>query len=128
MPEVIYSQSAVMVKEKIVETPSQKENYLNELVGQGEWDSLEEAQAFHTKSPEGQIQLITKAMDVRLGQLVKHQILLLNGDETQRAAAMGVTQRINELKSAKAEMLTDFYSGYRRSIGKTAGQKVEFDK
>jgi len=93
----------------------------------GEWELLFKNPAFINRSPEGQIQALTKAIDQRIRSLEKSLSYLLNRGPKQRASTMNIPQHLGRLRNLRDEMLEQFYLNGQIAIPEEAkSQKIDF--
>ena len=104
-------------------TPEEELKY---LVERGDWELVLTSPAFGKRSPEAGAQLIREAIDIRINQLGKTLNDLVNRGAEYHAAAMGVLQRIKEIRWIRDDVLKKIYEQYPRSISDRVGEKIEF--
>ena len=119
-------EQVVIVRKKTVIQSFTPEEELNYLVNRGDWELVLSSLALQQRSPESQVQLITETIDRRIHQLGKTLNYLVNRGANYHAAAMGVLQRIKELRDIRDELLRKIYEQYPRSISDKASPRMEF--
>ena len=84
------------------------------------------SEAFSERSPEGQAQLITSAVNNRIEQLGETLNYLVNRGPDHHAAAVGVLGRKKELEKIRDDILKKIYEQYPRALSDKAGVKIDF--
>jgi hypothetical protein len=79
----------------------------------GEWDNLDDLDAFRARTPEGRLMARTEALDCRVRQLEQRLPMLLN--QHLHDAYIQVLKKIRALRKTKAALFYLFY--------KKAGQR-----
>ena len=117
----------VVLKKKTTIKAFTPEEELDYLVARGDWELVVTSQAFLKRSPEGQVQILRKAIDNRIKQLEETLNYLINLGPEERAAAMGVLARMQDLRKRRNGFLKRFYeqAGQRR-LPKKGGIKIDF--
>lgn len=93
--------------------PSSPEKELRARIESGEWDNLDDLEAFRVRTPEGQLMARTEAIDFRIHQLEQKMPMLLN--QYLHDAYIQVLKKIYALRKTKAGLFYSFY--------KTSGQR-----
>lgn len=114
------------VEQQVSHSMAESEEYLSNLVKQGEWELLQLSPAFALRPLESQVLVVSQAIDSRIRHLQQIQPALVNKGPEERAGAMGVVHKINELRSIKTEMLNRYFRSLQRVLPRTSGTKVEF--
>lgn len=104
-------------------TPEEELKY---LVERGDWELVLSSEAFKKRSPEGQAQVVSTALDNRIAQLGKTVNLLVNRGPDYRASAMGVIQRKQELEKIRDEILKKIYEQFPKTLTDKPGEKIDF--
>ncbi len=93
--------------------PQNAEDDLRSRIESGEWDNLDDLEAFRVRTPEGQLMARTEALDYRVRQLEKRLPMLLN--QHLHDAYIQVLKKIDALKKTKSALFYFFYkdSGQR---------------
>ncbi|HBC72752.1 MAG: hypothetical protein UX91_C0006G0092 [Candidatus Amesbacteria bacterium GW2011_GWB1_47_19] len=94
-------------------TSRSAEEELRSRVESGEWDNLDDLEAFRLRTPEGQLMSRTEALDFRVRQLERRLPMLLN--QHLHDAYVQVLKKIHALRKTKAALFYFFY--------KDAGQR-----
>ena len=94
-------------------SPSSPEKELRSRIESGEWDNLDDLEAFRIRTPEGQLMARTEAIDCRIHQLEAKMPMLLN--QYLHDAYIQVLKKIYALRKTKAGLFYTFY--------KTSGQR-----
>lgn len=119
-------QTITIQKKVVVQTFSQ-EHELEHLIKGGEWELLFQSPAFIKRSPEGQVQALTKAIDQRIRNLEKTLSYLINRGPKQRASAMNVLHQMGRLRTLRDEALEEFYlSGQIAIPDEAKTPKIDF--
>mgnify|MGYP001558090570 FL=1 len=90
--------------------PSSPERELRSRIESGEWDNLDDLEAFRIRTPEGQLMCRTEAIDFRIHQLEGKLPMLLN--QYLHDAYIQILKKIYALRKTKAGL---FYSFYKSS-------------
>jgi hypothetical protein len=124
--DLITSADPVAVyKQTTIQTFSPEEE-LAQLVKKGEWELILANETFQKRSPESQIQVFQQAIDERILLLRKSLYYLINRGPKQRAASMGVLQRIRKLEELRDDAINTFYAKGPRALAEKAGIKIDF--
>lgn len=102
------------------------EEELHHLVKRGDWELVLTSQAFESRTPEGQAQVIQEAVDNRIRQLGKSLNYLVNRGPNHHAAAMGVLQRKQQLETIRDDILKNIYEQYPSSLPEHKSKKINF--
>jgi hypothetical protein len=86
---------------------SSPEKELRARIESGEWDNLDDLEAFRTRTPEGRLMARTEALDFRVRQLEQRLPMLLN--QHLHDAYIQVLKKIRALKKTKAALFYLFY-------------------
>jgi hypothetical protein len=89
------------------------EKELRARIESGEWDNLDDLDAFRARTPEGRLMARTEALDCRVRQLEQRLPMLLN--QHLHDAYIQVLKKIRALRKTKAALFYLFY--------KKAGQR-----
>lgn len=89
------------------------EKELRSRIESGEWDNLDDLEAFRARTPEGKLMARTESLDYRVRQLEQRLPMLLN--QHLHDAYIQVLKKIHALKKTKAALFYMFY--------KNAGQR-----
>jgi len=90
--------------------PSSPEKELRSRIESGEWDNLDDLEAFRVRTPEGQLMCRVEAIDFRIHQLEGRLPMLLN--QYLHDAYIQVLKKIYALRKTKSAL---FYSFYKNS-------------
>lgn len=92
---------------------SSPENELRSRIESGEWDNMDDLEAFKVRTPEGQLMARTESIDFRIRQLEQRLSMLLN--QHLHDAYIQVLKKITALRKTKAALFYYFYkdSGQR---------------
>ncbi len=112
-------------KQTTIQTFSSEEE-LSHLVKKGEWELILANETFQKRSAESQVQIFQQAIDERIVLLRKSLYYLINRGPKQRAASMGVLQRIRKLEELRDDAIKTFYEKGPRALAEKAGVKIEF--
>lgn len=116
----------VIVRKKTSIKTFTPEEELDYLVKRGDWELVLTSPAFKNRGPEAGAQLIRETIDNRMNQLGKTLNYLVNRGAEYHAAAMGVLERMQEMRRIRDDILKKIYEQYPRTISDKAGQKVDF--
>lgn len=83
------------------------EKDLRTRIESGEWDNLDDLEAFKSRTPEGQLMCRTEAIDFRVRQLELRMPTLLN--EHLHEAYIQILKKIHALRKTKSALLFYFY-------------------
>lgn len=119
-------QQEVIVRKKTEIQAFTPEEELKYLVERGDWELVLTSKVFQKRSPEGQAQLVSEAVDIRIDQLGKTLNYLVNRGPDHQAAAMGVLQRRKELERIRDAILKKIYEQYPKTLPDKAGVKIDF--
>lgn len=99
-------------------SPASPEGELRSRIESGEWDNLDDLEAFTARTPEGQLMARTQALDFRIRQLEQRLPMLLN--QHLHDAYVQVLKKIHALRKTKGAIFYFFYkdSGQRDLGGK----------
>ncbi len=124
-PKIANAESVIIRKKTAIKafTPEEELDY---LVKRGDWELVLTSPAFKSRGPEAGVQLIREAIDNRMNQLGKTLNYLVNRGAEYHAAAMGVLERMQEMRRLRDDILKKIYEQYPRTISDKAGQKVDF--
>jgi len=86
------------------ETP---EKELRSRIESGEWDNLDDLEAFIARTPEGQLMARTEALDFRIRQLETRLPMLLN--QHLHDSYIQVLKKIHALRKTKGALFYMFY-------------------
>jgi len=86
---------------------SDPEKELRARIESGEWDNLDELQAFKSRTPEGQLMARTESLDYRIRQLEQRLPMLLN--QHLHDAYVQVLKKIAALRKTKGALFYIFY-------------------
>lgn len=92
---------------------STPEKELRSRIESGEWDNLDDLEAFKARTPEGQLMARTESLDCRIRQLEQRMPMLLN--QHLHDAYIQVLKKIHALRKTKGALFYMFY--------KNAGQR-----
>ena len=89
------------------------EDDLRSRIESGEWDNLDDLEAFRVRTPEGQLMARTESLDYRVRQLERRLPMLLN--QHLYDAYIQVLKKIHALRKTKSALFYFFYkdSGQR---------------
>ena len=89
------------------------EKELRSRIESGEWDNLDDLDAFNARTPEGQLMARTESLDFRIRQLEQRLPMLLN--QHLHDAYIQVLKKIAALRKTKGALFYMFYkdSGQR---------------
>lgn len=92
---------------------SSPEKELRSRIESGEWDNLDDLEAFRARTPEGQLMARTESLDFRIRQLEQRLPLLLN--QHLQDAYIQVLKKVHALRKTKGAIFYFFYkdSGQR---------------
>jgi len=92
---------------------SSPEKELRSRIESGEWDNLDDLEAFRARTPEGQLMARTESLDFRIRQLEQRLPLLLN--QHLHDAYIQVLKKVHALRKTKGAIFYYFYkdSGQR---------------
>lgn len=116
----------VIVKRRTSIKTFTPEEELKYLVERGDWELVLTSTAFNKRSPEAGAQLVREAIDNRINQLGKTLNYLVDRGEEYHSAAMGVLQRLQEIRRIRDDILKKIYEQYPRTISEKVGEKMEF--
>ncbi|OGD08848.1 hypothetical protein A2397_05385 [Candidatus Amesbacteria bacterium RIFOXYB1_FULL_44_23] len=107
------SSSSVQSSASTFPADSSPEKELRSRIESGEWDNLDDLEAFKARTPEGQLMARTEALDFRVRQLELRLPMLLN--EHLHDAYIQVLKKIHALRKTKGAIFYYFYkdSGQR---------------
>jgi hypothetical protein len=88
-------------------TDSSPEKELRSRIESGEWDNLDNLEAFMARTPEGQLMARTESLDFRVRQLEQRLPMLLN--QHLHDAYIQVLKKIRALRKTKAALFYLFY-------------------
>jgi hypothetical protein len=92
------------------------EKELRSRIESGEWDNLDDLEAFKVRTPEGQLMARTEALDFRVRQLELRLPMLLN--EHLHDAYIQVLKKIHALRKTKSAIFYFFYKDQgQRDLG-----------
>jgi hypothetical protein len=96
-----------------VASPDTPEKELRSRIESGEWDNLDDLEAFKARTPEGQLMARTESLDYRIRQLEQRLPMLLN--QHLHDAYIQVLKKIHALRKTKGALFYLFYkdSGQR---------------
>lgn len=123
--EAKHGETVIVRKSTSIKTFTPEEE-LKYLVERGDWELVLTSSAFAKRSPEAGAQLIREAIDNRINQLGKTLNYLVNRGAEYRSAAMGVLQRLQELRRIRDDILKRIYEQYPRTISDKVSEKIEF--
>jgi hypothetical protein len=123
--EVQHGETVIIQKSTSIKTFTPEEE-LKYLVERGDWELVLTSTAFAKRSPEAGAQLIREAMDKRIDQLGKTLNYLVNRGAEYHSAAMGVLQRLREIRRIRDDILKKIYEQYPCTISDKIGEKMEF--
>lgn len=102
-----------------VSSPASSENAEQELrsrIQSGEWDNLDDLDAFKARTSEGQLMARTEALDFRIRQLEQRLPMLLN--QHLHDAYVQVLKKIHALRKTKGALFYFFYKNQgQRDLG-----------
>ena len=92
------------------------EKDLRSRIESGEWDNLDDLEAFKNRTPEGQLMARTEALDFRVRQLETRLPMLLN--QHLHDAYIQILKKIHALRKTKGAMMYYFYKNEgQRDLG-----------
>lgn len=92
------------------------EKELRSFIESGEWDNLDQLEAFKNRTPEGQLMSRTEAIDYRIHQLEARLPMLLN--QYLHDAYIQVLKKIHALRKTKSALFYVFYKNEgQRDLG-----------
>ena len=95
---------------------STPEKELRSRIESGEWDNLDDLEAFKARTPEGQLMARTEALDCRIRQLETRLPMLLN--QHLHDAYIQVLKKIHALRKTKGALFYLFYKNEgQRDLG-----------
>ena len=123
--EVKHGETVILQKRTSITTFTPEEE-LKYLVERGNWELVLTSTAFAKRSPEAGAQLVREAIDNRINQLGKTLNYLVNRGAEYHAAAIGVVQRLQEMRRIRDGILKKIYEQRPRVISDKAGERIEF--
>jgi hypothetical protein len=123
--EVKHGETVIVQKSTSITTFTPEEE-LKYFVERGDWELVLTSTAFAKRSPESGAQVVREAIDKRIDQLGKTLNYLVNRGAEYRAAAMGVVQRLQEIRRIRDDILKKIYEQHPRVISDKVGEKIEF--
>ncbi len=96
--------------------PASPEKELQSRIESGEWDNLDDLEAFKARTAEGQLMARTEALDHRVRQLELRLPMLLN--QHLHDAYIQILKKIHALRKTKGALLYYFYKNEgQRDLG-----------
>jgi hypothetical protein len=109
----VVTEEAKVIYDKTHVSGIEAERELRARIDAGEWDNLDQLQAFQERSDEGKLMARMEAIDLRIEQLKSRLPMLLN--QYLHDAYIQVLRKINALRKTKTAIFYFFYkdSGQR---------------